>query len=76
MRWLVIVGIVLMLVGGGLMIKGYVTTEQKHSANIFGARLSVTETDETRIPVVVSGAILGVGAALAIIGALRGKPTT
>ena len=71
MKWLIVVGIVLMLIGGGLMVKGFVTTEDKHEANIFGAEISVTEKDKHRIPMAVSGTLLAVGAAVTVIGAVK-----
>jgi hypothetical protein len=73
MKFLVIVGIVLMVVGGALMVKGFVTVEDKHEVNILGAELSVTEKDKKTIPVVVTGTILAVGAVLTVVGAARSK---
>jgi hypothetical protein len=66
------VGVLLMLLGGGLMIKGYFTTEQEHEANILGAKISVTEKDRRKIPKAVSGTLLAVGAVLTVAAAVRG----
>jgi hypothetical protein len=68
-----IVGIVLMLVGGALMLKGSYSSKTKHEANIFGAKVAVTGQDEKRIPLALSGTLLGVGAVITVIGALKAK---
>ena len=73
MKYLMIVGIVLMLIGGGLMVKGFVTVEDKHEANILGAEISVTEKDKKPIPMALSGTILAVGAIITVVGAMKGK---
>jgi hypothetical protein len=73
MKWLMIVGVVLMLVGGALMVKGFVTVEDKHEVNVLGAELSVTETDRKAIPMALSGTLLGVGALLTVIAAVRSR---
>lgn len=73
MKNLMIVGIVLMIVGGALMLKGSYTSTTKHEANIFGAELAVTANDEKRIPFVLSGTLLGVGAIITVIGAMKAK---
>jgi len=73
MKALILLGVVLMLVGGGLMVKGFLTVEDKHEANLFGAKLSVTEQDRKPIPLAVSGTLLGVGAALTIVAAVKSK---
>ena len=73
MKWLMIVGVVLMLVGGALMVKGFVSVEDKHEVNVLGAEFSVTETDRKAIPVALSGTILGVGALLTVIAAVRSR---
>lgn len=73
MKQLMIVGIVLMVVGGALMLKGSYTKTEKHEANIFGAKLEVTAEDEKSIPILLSGTLLGVGAIIAIIGAMKTK---
>jgi hypothetical protein len=70
---LIAIGIVLMLIGGGLMVKGFFLVEDKHEANVFGAKLSVTETDKKRIPPLVSGTVLAVGAAITVIGAAKSR---
>jgi len=73
MKWLMIVGVVLMLAGGALMVKGFVTVEDKHEVNVLGAELSVTETDRKAIPMALSGTLLGVGALLTVIAAVRSR---
>jgi hypothetical protein len=73
MKWLMIVGVVLMLVGGALMVKGFVSVEDKHEVNVLGAEFSETETDRKAIPVALSGTILGVGALLTVIAAVRSR---
>ena len=70
MMWL---GLVLVIVGGGLMIWGYIPYEEKHGANVMGMEMSVTTHEKKRIPVALSGTILGVGAAIMIISALKQK---
>ena len=73
MKWLIVIGIVLMIVGGGLMVMGFVNVEEKHEMSILGADLSATTTDRKRIPMAVSGTLLGVGAVLTVVGAVRSK---
>ena len=73
MKNLMIVGLVLLALGGALMIFNTFSYREKHETNILGAELSVTTKESKRIPYLVSGTILGVGAALTIIGALKRK---
>jgi hypothetical protein len=73
MNKLVIAGILLMILGGGLGIKDHFTETERHTASILGAEISVTETETRPIPVAVSVGLFGVGAALAVIGALQEK---
>jgi uncharacterized membrane protein YidH (DUF202 family) len=72
MKLMLVLGVILMLIGGGLMVKGYVTVEDKHSAKIFGQELSVTEKDKKPIPPILSGTLLVVGAALTVAAAVTG----
>jgi hypothetical protein len=74
MKYLLVLGIVLMLIGGALMVKGFFTVQDKHEADIFGAKISVTENDRKPIPMIVSGTILAVGAIITVIGAAKAKP--
>jgi hypothetical protein len=62
-----------MLAGGILLVKGSYTETQKHEANIFGAELSVTEKDRKPIPKALSFTLLGVGAAVTVIGAMKSR---
>ena len=71
MKNLIVLGVLLMVVGGALMVWDRVPVKEKHEATVFGAKLSVTEKHDRKIPVAVSGTILGVGAALTLIGALK-----
>ncbi len=71
MRGLIVVGLVLVALGGGLMVFDEFRTEEKHEATILGKELSVTTTEKKRIPLALSGTILGLGAALTLVGALR-----
>lgn len=73
MKWLIVAGVGLMLLGGGLMLKGSYTSKTKHEANIFGAKVGITAKDEKPIPKLLSGTLLGVGAIVALIGAARVK---
>jgi hypothetical protein len=73
MKNLLLVGIVLMIVGGALMVFDVYTHREKHEANVFGMKLSVTENEPRRVPRLVSGTILAVGAAVTVIGALKRK---
>jgi len=71
MKALIVLGIVLILLGGGLMVKGFLTVEDKHEVDFLGAKVSVTEKDRRQIPPLVTGTLLAVGAALTVIGAVR-----
>lgn len=65
------IGLLLVAIGAGLMIFNEISWKEKHEANVFGAELSVTTKEKRRIPFVVSGSLLGLGAILAVIGATR-----
>jgi hypothetical protein len=73
MKGLIILGLALVVLGGGLMIWGYIPHEEKHSANVLGIEMSVTEKHRTKIPVALSGTLLGLGAAITIAGALKSR---
>lgn len=73
MKALIIVGILLMLLGGVLMVKGFLTVENEHEANILGAKVSVTEHERRKIPLALSGTVLGVGAVLTVLGAAKSR---
>lgn len=73
MNRLVVVGILLMILGGGLAIKGYYTEEETHGASILGAHITVTDSEKRPIPMWVSASLLGVGMTLTVIGALRSR---
>jgi hypothetical protein len=73
MKNLVVLGIVLMALGAGLMIFRTISWREKHEASIFGAEMSVTTKEQRRIPYVVSGTLLVVGAAVTVIGATKRK---
>ena len=74
MKPLVIVGILLFLIGATLMIVGKVTTKDTDPVIDIGKlEISKTTTETTRVPLIVSGGLMGVGAALAVIGALKKK---
>ena len=71
MKAVLIIGVSLMLLGGGLMVMGHVNVEDHHEVEILGADISITETERKRIPLAVSGTILGVGAALTLLGGIQ-----
>jgi len=71
MKLLLVTGVLLMLIGAGLMIKGSWSTREKHEANVFGATLSVTGKSEKKIPLALSGTILGVGVVLTLAAASK-----
>lgn len=73
MKWIVGLGILLMLAGGALLVKGSYTETKVHEANILGAELSVTEKDRKPIPKAIGYTLLGVGGAVTIIGALKAR---
>ena len=73
MKALMAVGILLVLLGGGLMVMGSIEYEDKHEAEILGIEVSATETEEKRIPLAVSGTILGLGAVRTVVGAVKMK---
>lgn len=75
MKKLILLGVALMAVGGALMVFNHFSYEKEHQAEIFGAELSATTTETKEIPLALSGTILGLGAALTVIGALRSKKT-
>ena len=75
MKWMIGVGILMMLLGGSLMVIGHVKVQDVHSAEILGADISVTEIDKKPIPLAVSGSLLGVGAVLTVAGALKRNST-
>jgi hypothetical protein len=70
---LILLGVVLMAVGGALMVFDEFSYDKKHETEIFGAELSATTTETKRIPLALSGTILGVGAVVTVVGALRSK---
>jgi hypothetical protein len=70
---LVLLGVVLMLFGGALVVFNEFSYDKKHETNILGADLSVTTKESKSIPLPLSGTILGVGAVVTVIGALKGK---
>jgi hypothetical protein len=72
-KWLVTIGILLVLLGGALFVIGEIPYEEKHEANVFGAEISVTTQEGRRIPVVVSGTFLALGAVLTLVGAFRAR---
>jgi len=72
-KWLVVVGLLLVLAGGALWVLGEIPYEEEHRANVLGAELSVTTTEKKRIPVAVSGTILGLGVVLTVIGAVKAR---
>jgi hypothetical protein len=74
MKGLIALGILLMALGGALMIWNEIPYKEKHETKLLGAKISVTEQKQRRIPRALSGTVLGVGAALVVIGALRKKP--
>ena len=73
MKALIAIGILLVLLGGGLMVMGSVEYQDEHEAEVLGIEMSVTEEDERRIPLAVSGTILGLGAVLTVVGAVKMK---
>jgi len=73
MKNLLLVGIVLMIVGGVLMVFDVYTHREKHEANILGMELSVKTQEKRRVPRLLSGTILGVGAAVTVIAATKRK---
>ena len=73
MKKLIVIGVILMAVGGGLMVFNEFSYDKKHEAEILGAELSATTTETKKIPIALSGTILGVGALVTVIGALKGR---
>lgn len=71
MKNLIALGLALIAIGGGLMIWGYIPHEEKHSTEILGMEMSVTEKKRTKIPVALSGTLLAVGAIITVVGALK-----
>lgn len=71
MKSLIGLGLALVVLGGGLMIWGYIPHEEKHSAEVMGMEMSVTEKHRTKIPVALSGTLLGLGAVITVVGALK-----
>ena len=75
MKMVMILGIVLLLVGAGLMVVGYVSYRDTDPVvNIGKLEITKTSTKRKPIPVAVTGTLMGVGAVLTIVGAVqRGK---
>lgn len=73
MNKLIIGGILLMILGGGLAIKGHFTEQTTRGHEILGTEFTTTDNERKTIPQWVSASLLGVGAILAVIGALQGK---
>jgi hypothetical protein len=74
MKLLLVIGIVLLLGGGALLAFGYVTHRDTDPVVEIGKlEITKTRTERKRIPPVVSGTIMGVGAVLTIAGALKRK---
>jgi hypothetical protein len=69
-KTLLVIGVLMMLLGGGLMVAGKIRYKDTDPV-VKELDLHKTETKEKGIPVVFTGALLGVGAAIAIIGALK-----
>jgi hypothetical protein len=65
--------VVLLLIGGGLMVKDFFIVETKHEAEFLGVEFSVTEERRKTIPLMLSGTILVVGAIVTVLGVARGK---
>jgi ABC-type enterobactin transport system permease subunit len=72
MKGLLGIGIVLLIVGGALMVMGSFTYKDTDPVIDLGkVEITKTTTKERRIPIAVSATVMGVGAALAIVGALK-----
>jgi len=70
-KWMVILGLLLVLLGGGLFVVGEISYDKEHHAEVLGMDLSAKTTETRKIPVVVSGSILALGVVLTLVGALR-----
>ena len=74
MKALVVVGIVLMVLGAAGLIIGFVSYEDTDPVVDIGP-IEVTKTTEKRkrIPTALSATVLGVGAVVTVVGAMKGK---
>ena len=73
MNKLVLLGLFLMLLGGALVVFDEFSYDKKHERTVLGTDFSVTTRETKKIPVAVSGTILGVGALVTVIGAAKRK---
>ena len=72
MKNLIVLGLALIVIGGVLMVVE-IPHREKHEANILGGAISVTTKESRKVPVLVSGTLIVVGAAVTIIGAAKRK---
>jgi len=70
---IVLLGLFLMLLGGALVVFDEFSYDKKHERSVLGADLSITTRETKKIPIAVSGTILGVGALVTVIGAAKRK---
>lgn len=69
-----LIGIILLALGGVLMAIGHFSYQDTDPVVEIGSlEITKTETKQRRIPVAVSGSILGVGAVLTVVGAMKKK---
>lgn len=72
MKNVMILGIVLLIVGAVLMAFGFVSYKDTDPVVDLGKiEITKTTTKQRRIPVAVSGTIMGVGAVLTVVGAMK-----
>lgn len=73
MKALIVVGILLVLLGGGLLVFGGIPYEERHEIETPVGDFGATTREEKRVPVVVSGTLLALGAVLTVVGAVKLK---
>jgi len=72
MKGLLGIGIILLVVGAALMVAGSFTYKDTDPVIDLGkVEITKTTTKERRIPMAVSGTVMGVGAALTVAGAMK-----
>jgi hypothetical protein len=69
---LVILGLALILIGGGLMVFGKIRYRDTDPV-VKELGISKTETKEKGMPLALTGTLIGVGAALTVVGALKSR---
>ena len=69
---LMILGLALILIGGGLMIFGKIRYRDTDPV-VKELGISKTETKEKGIPIALTGTLIGVGAVLTVVGAVKSR---